>query len=138
MIEWTFFYRMLGIPERVTEPTVYQLLGLTDPRTVTPDLVQHALNERKKLLRHNIPAPQFIPLVSLFEQELDRAAAILLDPQKRKVYHERLAREAGARRRRVKAGAARQRLVRAAREVIRDALNRDGTLEDNRRPGLAR
>ena len=28
MIEWSLFYRMLGIPEEVPEPTYYDLLGL--------------------------------------------------------------------------------------------------------------
>ncbi len=137
MIDWGLFGRMLGIPEQVAEPTVYQLLGLTDPRTITPELVEHALNERKKLLRQNIPGPQFIPIVALFEKELDRAAGILLDSGKRNAYHERILREAHGRRKVLKARSARQRLIRAAREVIRAALSQDGTLEDERRPALA-
>ena len=137
MIEWTFFYRLLGIPEQVAEPTVYQLLGFTDPRAITRESIQEALNERKKLLRQNIPGPQFIPIVSAFEQELDRAAAIILDPHKRKAYHQRLFGEIRARKKLRKTRAARQALVQAAREVIRTALAGDGTLEAGQRPALA-
>ena len=93
IMDWTPFFRMLGIPEEVAEPTAYQLLGLTDPRTLTRELVEEALTERKKLLRQNIPGPQFIPLVSVFEKKLEHAASILVDYDKRQAYHDRLLRE---------------------------------------------
>ena len=75
-----FVARLLGLPEDAADPTAYQLLGL-DPRRFAPEQVQPALEERKRRLRQNIPGPQFIPIVSRFEQELDRVAALLLDPR---------------------------------------------------------
>ena len=137
MIEWTFFYRLLGIPEEVSEPTVYQLLGFTDPRQITRGSVRHMLTERKKLLRQSIPGPQFIPMVSVFEKELDRAAAIILDPEKRRAYHQRVLAERHARRKVVAVQAASRRVVVRAREVIRAALNEDGMIEAEKRSDLA-
>jgi len=135
MVYPPFFHKLLGIAESVAEPTAYQLLGI-DPRVFVPALVRPALNERRKRLRQNIPGPQFIPIVSLFEQELERAAAVLLDPAERQAYDERLrreAREAKLKRERAK----RQRMIRAARQSVGKAVNRDGTLDDAKRPALA-
>jgi len=85
MIEWSFFYKVLDIPEAVTEPTYYQLLGI-DPRMCTAELVA-PLEERRKRLRHNIPGPQFVPLVLRFEkQQLEVAAAVLSDDGTRRQY----------------------------------------------------
>ena len=95
-----FVARLLGLPEDAADPTAYQLLGL-DPRRFAPEQVQPALEERKRRLRQNIPGPQFIPIVSRFEQELDRVAALLLDPARRRVYDQGLHRDDAAHARRL-------------------------------------
>lgn len=95
-----FVARLLGLPDEVAEPTAYQLLGL-DPRRFAPGQVGPALEERKRRLRHNIPGPQFIPIISRFEQELDRVAALLLDPAQRRAYDEGLRRDVAAHARRL-------------------------------------
>ena len=50
MAHQDIFYRLLDIPDRKTEPTLYDLLGL-DPRTFSPEQVPEQLEERKKRLR---------------------------------------------------------------------------------------
>ena len=75
-IEWTIFYRILDIPDEITAPNYYQLLGV-EPGVCTSELVMQSLNERKKRLRQNIPGPHFIPLVLKFEQEnLDPSTSV--------------------------------------------------------------
>ena len=98
MIEWNLFYKMLGIPEEVAEPTYYDLLGL-HPETCCAELVDRMLLVQKNRLRQNIPGPQFIPLILSFEQKkLERAAAVLRDPRTREKYHEHLQKKASQRR----------------------------------------
>jgi len=135
MIYGPAFYKLLGIPESVSEPTAYHLLDL-DPRMVTPVLVDHALSERKARLRQNIPGPRFIPIVSLIERELDQAAEILRDEARRQEYDERLLRAARARPR-APEGRKRRRLVRACRKLVRSTVDADGCLATARRTALA-
>ncbi len=75
------FYKLLGIPEDTAAPTPFQLLGL--PAAPSPPLtreqIEQAVLERKKMLRQNIPGPHALPIMSLIEQTIDRAAAKLLD-----------------------------------------------------------
>ncbi len=137
MIEWTFFYKLLGIPERFTEPTHYHLLGL-DPKNCSPDAVDIALEERRKRLRQNIPGPQFIPLVMKFEQDqLVTAAEVLRDPRRREAYNAYLHEIIRQRKARLKAEQDRQRIMQVARSAIQVALNPDGTLDESKRPPLA-
>jgi len=137
MIEWSLFYKMLGVPEEVTEPTFYDLLGL-QPETCCTELVDRMLNEQKNRLRQNIPVPQFIPLVLSFERKkLERAAAVLRDPITREKYHEYLQQKASKRRRENQKESARIRLLRRARDVVNSLLNPDKTLDDSERPVLA-
>ena len=135
MVYQTVFYKLLGIPKKVAEPTPYHLLGIT-PQVFSPELVKSSLTERKRMLRQNVPGPQFIPVVSLFEKELDAAADVLLDPDKRKALHERLLREIRDKKLK-KAKAKRERQEKTAQKIIRSAVNRDGTLDDRKRPALA-
>ena len=50
MIYGPAFYKLLGIPESVAEPTAYHLLAL-DPRMITENMVDEALAARKASLR---------------------------------------------------------------------------------------
>jgi len=97
MIEWNLFYKMLDIPEDVTEPTYYDLLGV-DPGACNADIVDSMLHQRRSLLRQNIPGPQFIPLVRKFEQKkLEKAAAVLRNPELRQKYNRYLQQKARGR-----------------------------------------
>ncbi len=137
MIEWNLFYKMLGIPEEVTEPTLYDLLGL-NPETCSAELVDHMLHIQKNRLRQNIPGPQFIPLILSFERrKLERAAAVLREPRTRQKYREYLQRQASQRRRESQKERARQRLLWKARDIVNSLLNPDKTLDDSERPILA-
>lgn len=91
-MDWTLFYKLIGLPESAKEPTYYQLLGVS-PQSVTPAVVERCLSERKRQLRQKIPGRQMIPVIARFEQELDLGARILSDPVKRQAYHQRLQRE---------------------------------------------
>jgi len=136
MFEWTIFYRLLNLPDDVASPTYYHLLGLK-PHSCTAEAVQNALQERKKRLRQNIPGPQFIPLVLRFETEqLDPAAEVLVDPQKRAEYNEQLKEQA----RRGTADwvkAERNLVIQKARKLVLEHSNDDGTLDEEQRPLLA-
>jgi hypothetical protein len=130
------FYKLLGLPETVTLPTAYDLLDVRR-EACTPDRVKKALAERKKHLRQNIPNAQFIPIILTFEKELDKAAAILLDDRRRARYDAELQAQAQE--------AARQReapesahVVEAVRETTARAVKPDGTMDEARRPDLAR
>ena len=127
---------MLGISQKVSEPTPYHLLGI-DPRVFSEDLVESALAERKTMLRQNIPGPQFIPMISLVERDLDQAAGILLDADKRKALNDRLLGELRDKKAK-KEKARRQKLRRAADKVIQGQVSRDGTLDDSKRQALAK
>jgi len=135
MIYGPAFYKLLGIPESVAEPTAYHLLKL-DPRMITEALVDGALEDRKARLRQNIPGPQFIPIVSLIEQELEKAAAILRDPARRKEYDARLLRES-RKKRLTRDSQKRRKLVEACRQAVRSMVDADGCLPDGKRGELA-
>jgi len=135
MVYHPILYRLLGIPENDAEPTVYQLLGI-EPGAHSAEAVDRALNERKKRLRQSIPGPQFIPMIALFEKELDKAAALLLDSRKRTAYDRKLAAEAQDEKARQKSER-RQKLIHSVRRVMRRAMNPDGTLDEARRPAVA-
>lgn len=127
--------KMLGISESIAEPTVYHLLQV-DPRTVTIQSVSEALRQRKLLLRRGIPGPQFIPVVSMIEKQLDEAAAILIDPQRRREYDQSLLVKAQPPAQQAKTISHRE-LVLECRRIVKSMLNTDGTLEDARRGQLA-
>ena len=76
---------LLGLPEDLEEPTLYQLLGIT-PEEATPERVAEALEERKQYARSNVPDPRLIPAVMVLETELQQAADVLSDPTKRTAY----------------------------------------------------
>jgi len=135
MIHGPAFYKLLDIPESVTEPTAYHLLRI-DPRLVSPALVDSALKERKLRLRRNIPGPQFIPIVSMIERELERAAEVLRDPRKRRAYDARLV-GAGGPKRRERPARHRRKLVEACRRAVRETVDGDGCLADADRGRLA-
>ncbi len=80
------FFRILGIPEGVSTPSPYQLLGL-DADAFDPAFVGAALQRQKQRLRQNLPNPQLIPLVAVVERDLDAAAELLADDARREAYH---------------------------------------------------
>ena len=137
MFEWTIFYRLLRLPEDIAAPTYYHLLGLT-PNSCTAPAVRQALQERKKRLRQNIPGPHFIPLVLRFESEqLEPAAEVLADPEKRADYNKFLktqARQGNA----DWVKAERALVIEKARKIVLEHINRDGALEEEKRPLLAK
>ena len=73
------FYKLLSIPEDTTTPTPFQLLGLPEVHSapLTREQIEQAVLERKKLLRQNVPGPHALPIMSLVEQMMDKAAAKL-------------------------------------------------------------
>jgi hypothetical protein len=136
MIEWNIFYKMLGIPEDITEPTYYDLLGL-HPKTCSVELVDRMLHKQRNRLRQNIPGPQFIPLVIKFEKEkLERAAEVLRNPQIRQKYNKYLRQKAYIRKHEKRKEIAKQRLLNNARDIINSLLSPDKTLDDSKRPTL--
>ena len=124
-------YKLLGIPDKGEEPTHYELLGLK-PLQCTSGTIQERLVERKKRLRQSIPSRQFIPIVSLWEQDLDRAAGTLSDPQKRSAYDASLARHGRDPRHVLR----RAEKAQQAREIIDSAVTTDGTMETTRRSAV--
>jgi hypothetical protein len=128
------FHRLLNIPEDVESPTYYQLLDI-NPLQSSPEVVREAVEQRKALLRRQIPGPQFLPVIARFEKELDKAAETLIDPDKRQAYHEHLKGHDGRHRKRTLTDKQRQYLQRI-RSIIRRSLNEDGTLNLAKRPDL--
>ena len=135
MIYGPAFYKLLGIPESVVEPTAYHLLAI-DPRMVTGHLVDEALAAQKLRVRHNIPGPQFIPVVAAIERELDAAAEILRDPHRRYEYNERLLGRAKAHKDELKVEQ-RCKIVAECRAIVRSMVGPDGMVPLNRRDELA-
>ncbi|GEM_PF-6841754 len=137
MIEWTFFYRALGVPDDAIKPTYYQLLDL-DPESCTPELVDEHRNQQRIRLRQSIPSPEFIPMILRFEKhKLDHAAAVLRDPARKRKYDQHLAQKAEVQKRQEKKEKARRALVQKIRETVDKHLNPDKTLSDTNRPLLA-
>jgi len=96
------FFRILGIPEGVSTPDPYQLLGL-DADAFDPTFVAAALQKQKQRLRQNLPNPQLIPLVAVVERDLDAAAALLSDDAQREAHHQKHPHQAGGDNREAKA-----------------------------------
>lgn len=137
MIEWTFFYRALGIPDDAIKPTYYELLDL-DPESCTPELVDEHRNQQRIRLRQSIPSPEFIPMILRFEKhKLDHAAAVLRDPARKRKYDQHLAQKAEEQIRQEKKDKARRALARKIRVEVEKHLNPDKTLSDASRPLLA-
>jgi hypothetical protein len=135
MIYGPAFYKLLGIRESVSEPTAYNLLAL-DPRMVTERLVDEALAAQKQRVRHNIPGPQFIPIVAAIERELEAAAEILRHPQRRHEYNQKLLGRAKAAKDEPTVEQ-RCRIVAECREIVRSMVGHDGMLPRTRRDELA-
>jgi len=136
MIEWSVFYQLLDIPAG-DDPTYYQLLGV-EPGACTPEIVQAALERRKQQLRQRIPGPHFLPLVARFEREyLQPAARVLLNPQTRKAYDQRLERQKAQPLTPEVRTARRRQAVKVGYVLVTSACNKDGTLDEEKRPGLA-
>ena len=135
MIYGPAFYKLLGIPESVAEPTAYDLLAL-DQRMITERMVDEALAERKASLRQNIPGPRFIPIVAAIERELDAAAEILRDPRRRYEYNEKLLGRARAAKDEPTVEE-RCRIVAKCREIVRSMVGADGMMSRTRRDELA-
>jgi len=136
MIEWNLFYKMLGIPEDVTEPTYYDLLGV-HPKTCNAEIVDSMLQKRRSRLRQNIPGPQFIPLVLKFEQKkLEKAAKVLSNPKLREKYNKHLQQKALERKSEKHKEKTRHDMLLNARRIVNSLLNPDKTLDDSNRPIL--
>ncbi len=134
-IEWTIFYRILEIPDEITAPNYYQLLGV-EPEVCTAELLMQSLNERKMRLRQNIPGPHFIPLVLKFEQEnLEPAAATLSDSEKRQEYDQRLQESVQQPSAAIRK-AYRASIIRKGRELVLAALNDEGSISEENRSVL--
>ena len=129
-------YRVLGVPDTGAEPTPYLLLAVP-PERCTPETVRERLAECTKRIRQNIPGPQFIPIVALWERELAQAAAVLADPRKRAAWD---ARAAGQARKAADGSLARRRedAATTVRQAVDAAVARDGTLDAARRRALKR
>ena len=82
-IDWRPFCKVLEITPEVESPTVVQLLGVRE-KSVTVQQLRDLCEQRKQLLRKNIPAPQFVPLVHAAERELDRLTEELITRLKAK------------------------------------------------------
>ena len=128
-------YRLLGVADRGCEPTHYELLGLSPARCTAVD-VEHRVNECRKRLRQSIPGPQFIPIIALWEQDLEQAAQALVDPRRRERYDsQRAPKDVSPNR----ASAAVPERVdpTAVRKTIESAVGSGGTLGDADRSTLA-
>ena len=136
MLNWKPFYKLLGIPDDVTEPTPYQLLGIS-PGGHSPAQVRHLLDEKKKMLRRNTPGPQFIPIMSMLEQELDLAAAQLVGDLESKQDTEGPKRKTNASRRPGREPTWQQLLLMIAKAIL-SAAGPDGTLGEENRRAVAR
>ena len=129
MLEWTIIYRLLEIPAYITEPSYYDLLDLK-PDQCTPENVVRAFANQRNKLRQNIPAPQFISLITNFEQQqLNPAAETLADPIRRALYNQQLAES--------RQELERKKIASNARQIVSAALNPDSTLDMAGRPQLA-
>ncbi|MBE3070442.1 MAG: hypothetical protein IMZ66_09440, partial [Planctomycetes bacterium] len=129
-------YRVLGVPDTAAEPTPYLLLGVS-PERCTPETVRERLAECTKRVRQNIPGPQFIPIVALWEKELAQAAAVLADARKRAAWDARAAEQA----RKAADGSLARRgdqVATIVRQAVDAAVGRDGTLDAARRRALKR
>jgi len=139
MIYGPAFYKLLGIPETVAELTAYHLLGL-DPRMITEDLIDQAITERKARLRQNIPGPQFIPIVSMIESELEAAADVIRDPSRRLQYNKKLLDHTNAANANANAmgkGSDRRKIVAECRSIVRSMVDSEGQLAMDGREKLA-
>lgn len=124
-MDWSVFYRAIGIAENIIEPSYYHVLGLT-ARDCDREKVEKALSDRKRELRQSIPSPEFITLVLQFEKDvLETAAAVLADDEKRAAYNKDLLvrqREIELHNRR------KQKLVDDVRTAIAEAVDEKGCL----------
>ena len=118
--------RLLGLPSGLACPTAYDLLGIPEG-TADAQSIRAALTSRKKRLRQQVRDERQIPLVRRAERQLDRAADLLLDPMQTAECGTRLRsrteRDEG--------------MHAAASQIIEEAVDEVGTLEDIKRPALA-
>ena len=130
MSDLSVFYRMLGIAEHIIDPSYYHILGI-ERKGCNAQVVRDALLERKRELRENIPGPQFVPMVLKFETEqLDVAAAVLADDEKRKAYDKQLMIKQKKIQRK-------SRQIEAVRALIAEVVFDDGTIDGQGRLILA-
>ena len=131
MLQWSFFYTILKIPDTVEDPTAYQLLSL-DPGSIhSPKKIAQVLESQKRILRQHIPNPQFIPMLVTFETELDQAAVTLSDPAKREAYDRELLQQSSTED--SQAILNRKQSAAKARKAVADALNDNGEIDDDKR-----
>lgn len=85
--------RLLGLHIGGTEPTYYELLGIS-PDEVTDDSLDQAVKKRIQHIRSQIPGQQYMPMLTIFERALREAADTLRDPRQRRKYDHALKRQA--------------------------------------------
>ena len=135
MLYFPVLYKLLKLPGGVLEPSPYQLL-VVDKGGLSLQGIETALLRRKRQLHHSLPGPEYIPLLPLFEKQLDEAAATLLDSGRRSAVDQQLLLEAvddtSLRQR-----AERQQRIGAIKQVLEDSLDQEGALSDAARVQLA-
>ena len=137
MIEWSFFYKALGINESIMKPTYYELLDI-DPDLCNETLIDEKLKEQKIKLRQNIPNQQFIPLILTFDKtKLEHAASVLRDPQTREKYNLHLKKKEHQKKHQERKEKAYRKLLAAINKILDDMLNSDRTIDESKRPELA-
>jgi len=110
--------RWLGLGNPEFEPTYYELLGLSRTE-VSPEAVDRALADRRVRIRRHIPGPEFFRVALVIERELERAAAVLRNPEMRRAYDAEVRRQAAELADAHRARRARRRLTRARRIIAR-------------------
>lgn len=123
-----FFYTLLRLPEDLTDPSYYDLLGLT-PGPATRQQVKAALEATRRRLRGNIPHPQFIPMCVIVEQELEKAAGVLSDAKQKAAYDNEIA---------LPPPIGKTDVRKQALALLRKEVRPDGTIPEKRRNELAR
>ena len=128
------FYKLLGIADSLSDPTPYDLLDV-EPGKEDPQEISEALENRKRTLRQNLPGPQFMQVLEVYDRHLQTAAAILRDPAKRKELDRRLEAETHPP---VpdQSKANRQALILAARQQLSEHMLPDGSINAEKRKDL--
>jgi WD40 repeat protein len=88
------YHKWLGIPKHLRPPTYYQLLGLSQGES-DPEVIEEAAVRQSTHLRSYQIGPH-AELCTKLLNEIGKAQQVLLNPQKKRDYDERLAKQADA------------------------------------------
>jgi hypothetical protein len=86
------YHKWLGIPKHLRPPTYYQLLGLSQGES-DPEVIEEAAVRQSTHLRSYQIGPQ-AELCTRLLNEIGRAQQVLLNPQKKREYDQRLSQNA--------------------------------------------